>query len=92
VLEPSRRFLETQRFFDLLPESGMPHREVRVGPVLASTIYLFEPSSPAEASTQQVLLTQLRQPRPSFEKNPNNQDWVVAHIASLWRLPVRQQP
>ncbi len=92
VLEPSRRFLETQRFFDLLPESGMPRREIHVGPVLASTIYLFEPSSPAEASTQQVLLTELRRPRPSLENNPNNPDWVSAHIASLWRLPVRHQP
>ena len=90
VLEPSRRFLETQRFFDLLPESSMPRREIHVGPVLASTIYLFESSSPARPSTQQVLLTQSRPPRPSFEKNPNNPDWVSAHIASLWHLPVRQ--
>jgi len=44
VLEPSRRFLETQRYFDLLRDSGMLKSEVRVGPVLASTIYLFDSS------------------------------------------------
>src|ERR1700746_1386882 len=44
VLEPSRRFFETQRFFDALGNSGMPHSEIRVGPVLARTIYLFDPS------------------------------------------------
>ena len=42
ILEPSRRFLETQKFFDVLGSSGMSHSEVRVGPVIASTIYLFD--------------------------------------------------
>jgi hypothetical protein len=42
ILEPSRRFLETQRFFDVIGNSGMSHREVRVGPIRASTIYLFD--------------------------------------------------
>ncbi len=92
VLEPSRQFLETQRFFDVLPGSGIPHRDVHVGPILASTIYLLEPSSPAQASTQQVILARLRQQQTSAEKNPNNPDWVSAHIASLWRPSVRQQP
>ena len=45
VLEPSRRFIETQRFFDVLGNSSMSHSEVRVGPVFASTIYLFDSSS-----------------------------------------------
>ncbi len=85
VLEPSRRFLETQRFFDLLPESGTPHRDVHVGPILASTIYLLEPSSPAQASNQQVILARLQQPHRSFEKDPDNPNWVSAHIVSLWR-------
>jgi hypothetical protein len=44
ILEPSRRFLETQRFFDVLGNSAMLHSEVRVGPVRASTIYLFDSS------------------------------------------------
>jgi hypothetical protein len=33
VLEPSRRFLETERFFNLLRQSGMSHREIQVGPL-----------------------------------------------------------
>ncbi|MBV8052491.1 MAG: glycosyltransferase family 39 protein [Acidobacteriaceae bacterium] len=48
ILEPSRRFFETQRFFDLLAHSGMSHREVHVGPVMASTIYQFDPSPPGQ--------------------------------------------
>jgi hypothetical protein len=60
VLEPSRRFFETQRFFDALENSGMPHSEIRVGPVLASTIYLFDPSVPGPKNGKQDLtLTQL---------------------------------
>ena len=46
VLEPSRRFFETQRFFDALGNSGMPRSDIRVGPVVASTIYFFDPSVP----------------------------------------------
>src|SRR6202007_3343118 len=46
VFEPSRRFCETQKFFDALRRSGMSRREVRVGRVLASTIYLFDSSKP----------------------------------------------
>ena len=42
VLEPSRRFFETERFFDVLGASSMSRREIRVGPVLASTIYRFD--------------------------------------------------
>jgi Dolichyl-phosphate-mannose-protein mannosyltransferase len=92
VLEPSRRFLETQRFFDVLPRSGMPHRDVHVGPVLASTIYRFEPSSPAEANKEEVILARLQPRQPSFERNPSNPDRVSARIASLWRPAVPQQP
>ncbi len=44
VLEPSRRFVETQRFFNLLQQSGMSHRQVQVGPVVASAIYVFQPA------------------------------------------------
>jgi hypothetical protein len=59
VLEPSRRFIETQRFFDVLGSSSMLHSEVRVGPVSASTIYLFD-SSPLRAGSGEgaPLLTQ----------------------------------
>jgi len=93
VLEPSRRFLETQRFFDVLEPSGMPRHEVRVGPIRASTIYLFQPSALAQGSTQQQLtLTQSRQPQPSSDANVRNPDWASAHTASWWPLAVRQQP
>ena len=68
VLEPSRRFFETQRFFDALGNSGMPHSAIRVGPVLASTIYLFDPSVPGPKSGQEELtLTQLQGALPRFE-------------------------
>ena len=61
VLEPSRRFFETQRFFDALANSAMPHSEVRVGPVLASTIYLFDPSVPGPKSgKEEFTISQLR--------------------------------
>jgi hypothetical protein len=67
VLEPSRRFFETQRFFDALGNSGMPHSEIRVGPVLASTIYLFDPSVPGPKSgKEEFTLTQLRAAPPRF--------------------------
>jgi hypothetical protein len=70
VLEPSRRFFETQRFFDALGNSGMPHSEIRVGPVLASTIYLFDPSVPGPKSGKEELtLTQLRGAPPRFDNN-----------------------
>ena len=70
MLEPSRRFFETQRFFDALRNSGMPHSEVRVGPVLASTVYLFDPSVPGTKSGKEELtLTQLRGAPPRFDKD-----------------------
>ncbi len=55
VLEPSRRFLETQRFFDVLPASDAPSEKIRVGPVLASTIYLFQSSAPFPKGTSHEL-------------------------------------
>jgi len=70
VLEPSRRFFETQRFFDALGNSGMPHSEIRVGPVLASTIYLFDSSVPGPKSgKEEFALTQLRGAPPRFEND-----------------------
>ena len=70
VLEPSRRFFETQRFFDALGNSGMPHSDVRVGPVLASTIYLFDPSVPGPRSgKEEFTLTQLRGAPPRFDSD-----------------------
>src|SRR5271166_6644119 len=70
VLEPSRRFFETQRFFDVLGSSGMPHSDIRVGPVLASTIYLFDAPVPRPKSgKEESTLTQLRGAPPRFENN-----------------------
>ena len=70
VLEPSRRFFETQRFFDALGNSGMPHSEIRVGPVSASTIYLFDPSVLGPKSgKEEFTLTQLRGALPRFEND-----------------------
>ena len=59
ILEPSRRFFETQKFFDALGKSDMSRHEVRVGSVLASTIYLFDSSKPPTAGQEQLTLTQL---------------------------------
>jgi len=70
VLEPSRRFFETQRFFDALGNSEMPHSDIRVGPVLASTIYLFDPSVARQKSRkEEFTLTQLRDAPPRFEND-----------------------
>jgi hypothetical protein len=70
VLEPSRRFFETQRFFDALGNSGMLHSEIRVGPVLASTIYLFDPSVPGPKNgKEEFTLTELRGAPPRFEND-----------------------
>ena len=70
VLEPSRRFFETQKFFDTLGNSAMRHTEIRVGPVLASTIYLFDPSVPGPKSgKEEFTLTQLRGAPPEFEND-----------------------
>jgi Dolichyl-phosphate-mannose-protein mannosyltransferase len=70
VLEPSRRFFETQRFFDALGNSAMPHSEIRVGPVLASTIYLFDSSvSGPTSGKEELTLTQLRGAPPPLDNN-----------------------
>jgi hypothetical protein len=92
VLEPSRRFFETQRFFDALQNSGMSHREVRVGPVLASTIYRFDQSQPVQTDAQESTLTQLRKSPPEFHTNtqkrqPADRNSLVAFL----RLPKRSK-
>jgi hypothetical protein len=92
VLEPSRRFFETQRFFDSIGQSGMSNHEIRVGPVLASTIYQFDSSMARQSSIQEgVILSQSRQRQPSFNKKARNLDWASVHSFSFWPLPARQQ-
>lgn len=65
VLEPSRRFLETQKFFDSMTQSGMSHKQVHVGPVVASTIYEFDPSMaiPGRANDE-LMVSQLQDAPP----------------------------
>jgi hypothetical protein len=53
VLEPSRRFFETQRYFDVLAQSGMSHQEVHVGPIMASTIYQVNRSLSTQKSARE---------------------------------------
>jgi hypothetical protein len=65
ILEPSRRFFETQKFFDALAVSHMSHCDVHVGPVLASSIYRFD-ASVAVPTGEQVTLTQLRESGSQF--------------------------
>jgi hypothetical protein len=75
ILEPSRRFFETQRYFDALKSSGMSHSDVRVGPVFASTVYLFDASVPELKSTQEpFMLTQLRGAPPRFNADVQEPD------------------
>ena len=75
ILEPSRRFLETQRYFDTLSHSGMSHSAVRVGPVFASTIYLFDPSVPEPRATQEDLtFSQVRGVPPRFDSGAQKGD------------------
>jgi hypothetical protein len=74
VLEPSRRFFETQKFFDALGRSGISRREVRVGPVLASTIYRFDSSKPRRTSQDQWALSQLRKSPPELETKTHKPD------------------
>jgi hypothetical protein len=46
LAEDSRRYFETARLLDWLRSSELPHEGVRVGPVLATTIYYFRPLAP----------------------------------------------
>ena len=90
ILEPSRRFFETQRFFDALGTSGMSRREVRVGPVLASTIYLFDSAMPQITGQEQSTLTQLRESPFELETTTHkpdfaNKDTVVGFLRFPWR-------
>ena len=83
VLEPSRRFFETQRFFDALGNSRMPHSDIRVGPVLASTIYLSTSVPGPKSGKEELTLTQLRvchlgstmTPRTRIDKH--QQVWIL---------------
>ena len=92
ILEPSRRFFETQKFFDALETSGMSRREVRVGPVLASTIYLFERSTPQTTHPAQWTLTHLQEPPSELETRDYKPDFAnMNSVVGLLRFPWRSQ-
>jgi hypothetical protein len=87
ILEPSRRFFETQRFFDVLEQSRMSHREVHVGPIMASTIYQVDRSLPAQNGAQeQLALNQHGESRgTSATRAPHTKTARTSNFA-LWRL------
>jgi hypothetical protein len=90
ILEPSRRFLETQRYFDTLRHSGMSHSAVRVGPVFASTIYLFDPSVPEPRGTQEDLaFSQVRGVPPRFGSGAQKSDLAAMISGPFSRLSRR---
>jgi len=92
VLEPSRRFLETQHYFDFLTRSGMANQQIHVGPVLASTIYFFQDSGNLPSDTGEELLTvRSRKPESSAYRNLHKPDWAGVLTAYFWHPLVRQQ-
>jgi hypothetical protein len=92
VLEPSRRFFETQRFFDTLGNSAMSRREVHVGPVLASTIYLFDSSKPRKTGQEQRTLTHLLKSPSELEARTDKPDFVDTNtVVGLLRFPWRNK-
>jgi hypothetical protein len=92
LLEPSRRFRETQEFFDQLANSSMPHREVRVGPISASTIYLYESTALSAKETPGKAFAQGRQPQACCGATPANSARVSANTISMWQPFMRYQP
>jgi len=90
LLEPSRRFLETERFFKLLAQSRMSHHEIQVGPVVASTIYLFE-QFPKTGAIESAALIRPPKSQTLFEANAPNLNWATSH-GGPWQSLVRWQP
>jgi hypothetical protein len=94
VLEPSRRFLETQRFFDVLGNSGMLRSGVDVGPVRASTIYLFDSSLQGARSLQEDSTTLAQSHVAPPSRDAHAQDSASTNATSfalsdLTRRPIR---
>jgi Dolichyl-phosphate-mannose-protein mannosyltransferase len=90
ILEPSRRFFETQRYFDTLRSSAMSHSDIRVGPVFASTVYLFDTSAPELKSTQEpFMLTQLRSARPRFDAGVQDPDTRITSGGAVAQISRR---
>jgi len=90
ILEPSRRFFETQRFFDALTTSNMSRREVRVGPVLASTIYNVDSSTPQATGREQLTLTEVRESPTELTTHTHKPDFANMNtVVGFLRLPWR---
>jgi hypothetical protein len=92
VLERSRRFLETQDFFDLLPQSDMPHREVQVGFLAASTMYTLRSSALAAKSAQRPALAQARVSQPCCAPTERHVASASFQTFPAWHAFLRQQP
>jgi Dolichyl-phosphate-mannose-protein mannosyltransferase len=79
VLEPSRRFFETQRFFNVLETSSMAGRDIHVGPVMASMIYDFQPGQSAAAhALEELAASQSAQPEFPARTASLDSAWTVA--------------
>jgi hypothetical protein len=92
VIEPSRRFFETQRYFDALKNSGISHSDIRVGPVLASTIYRFDRSVAVPTEPQELTLTQLLESGPrSHTKTQKLEPAITNAILAFLPVPARSK-
>lgn len=81
LLEPSRRFIETQRYFDVLEHSESPNSDIWVGSFSASRMYRLQTADVAALSEPDT------GPR-SIEHTSN---LASVHASSLWPLSVRWQ-
>jgi len=87
ILEPSRRFFETQKFFDALGGSDISRREVRVGPVLASTIYMFDSSKPQTTGQEQWTLSRLRRSPSELETKTHKPEFRSMNAVVASSIP-----
>lgn len=91
-VEPSRRFFETQKFFNALADSHMSHSEIHVGPVLASAIYLFDQRVALPTAPQESTVTQLRQSGPRFRTKTQKPEPAITNtILSFLPVPARSK-
>jgi hypothetical protein len=85
VLEPSRRFFETQRFFNVLETSSMARNAIHVGPVTASVIYDFQPGMHTGQRIGQKLTLSQSAPSGSPARTANfDSAWTIAHSNFPW--------
>jgi hypothetical protein len=88
VLEPSRRFRETQRVFDLLERSSLSRCDVHVGPVTASMIYEFRRSEPGEErGVQEVIVARSQASQISITASASKPDRAGRHAGRSGETP-----